>query len=76
MINQAWNQLMSPRSSPHYQSKALQKLEYFLASACCNSRIKGRSEDDKDGFFALQYTFECNGRVVIAQSCYILIAIP
>jgi len=66
---------MSPRSSLHYQSKALQKLEYFLASACCTSGIKD-SSDDRDSFFALQYTFECNGRVVaVALSCCILTAI-
>jgi hypothetical protein len=75
-INQAWNQLISPRSSPHYQSKALQKLEYFLALACCASGIKGSSEDDKDSFFALQYTFECNGKVlVVAQLCCMLTAV-
>ena len=55
---------MSPRSSLHYQSKALQRLEHFLALACCTSGIKGSSEDDKDSFFALQYTFECNGRLL------------
>ena len=56
---------MSPRSSLQYQTKALQKLEYYLASACCTSGMKDGLQDDKDSFFALQYTFECNGRVVL-----------
>ncbi|KAF8806225.1 CDC14-domain-containing protein [Phlegmacium glaucopus] len=59
-IQCALDDLTSPRSSSHYQSKALQKLEYLLALACCASGVNNRSEDDKDSFFALQYTFECN----------------
>ena len=55
---------MSPRSLSHYQSKALQKLEYYLASACCTSGTKDSSGDEKNDFFALQYTFECNCRLL------------
>jgi hypothetical protein len=67
---------MSPRSSLHYQSKALQKLEYYLASASYTSGIKDSLEGEKDSFFALQYTFECNGKVVVPQSCSMLTALP
>lgn len=50
-------QLSSPRSSAGAKSRALQILERNIAMAC----IDNDNSDEKDAFFALQYTFECNG---------------
>ena len=51
-------QLSSPRSSAGAKSRALQALERNIAMACI---IDNDDSDEKDAFFALQYTFECNG---------------
>ncbi|KAJ7068635.1 cell division control protein 14, SIN component-domain-containing protein [Mycena amicta] len=55
-IQDALDDLSSPRSSSETRTQALRTLERLLAA----SFAPKRSTDDMDYFLALQYTFECN----------------
>ncbi|CAK5275133.1 unnamed protein product [Mycena citricolor] len=48
--------LSSPRSTSVDKTEALRSLERILAAACARTN----SDEDRDVFIALQYTFECN----------------
>ncbi|RDB19978.1 Cell division control protein 14 [Hypsizygus marmoreus] len=55
-LQDALDDLSSPRSSSESKSKALQTIERHLAQAC----LSKESPENLDNFTALQYTFECN----------------
>ncbi|KAJ7668143.1 cell division control protein 14, SIN component-domain-containing protein [Mycena rosella] len=56
LLEDALDDLSSPRTSSETMTEALRTLEQLLASAC----VPKRSTDELDYFLALQYTFECN----------------
>ncbi|KAJ6532262.1 cell division control protein 14, SIN component-domain-containing protein [Mycena vulgaris] len=55
-LEDALDDLSSPRTSSESKTQALRTLERILASAC----VPKGSTDELDYFLALQYTFECN----------------
>ncbi|KAJ7620068.1 cell division control protein 14, SIN component-domain-containing protein [Roridomyces roridus] len=57
-LQDALDDLSSPRTSNEVKSSALQRLEKTLARACVST--SSTSTEVLDHFLALQYTFECN----------------
>lgn len=55
-LQNALDDLSSPRSSSEVKTRALETLERLLAFAC----VSKDSSEDLHNFTALQYTFECN----------------
>ncbi|KAJ7245704.1 cell division control protein 14, SIN component-domain-containing protein [Mycena rebaudengoi] len=55
-LQDALDDLLSPRTSGELKTEALRIIEGLLASAC----VPKHSTDDLDCFLALQHTFECN----------------
>ncbi|KAG6820684.1 hypothetical protein H0H93_013202 [Arthromyces matolae] len=63
-LQEALDELSSTRSSSDAKSRALQRIESFIASAC----ILKDSSEDLSNFNALQYTFECNAEKELQAS--------
>ncbi|KAF9450176.1 hypothetical protein P691DRAFT_665953 [Macrolepiota fuliginosa MF-IS2] len=59
-IQDALDELCSPRSSSDVKTKALERLEKQIATSCLSTNRTGGSRESWDHFLALQYTFECN----------------